>query len=99
MAWKNIHIGDTIIGIKGRVGFEAAGALLIINAHKMLEKHAYQMATILERPIGELYSMFLHEAQYLEPVMRDIEQFLEKFSTKCNRKGYCKLRPYSYTFR
>ncbi|MCE1155958.1 MAG: argininosuccinate synthase, partial [Bacteroidales bacterium] len=75
---RDMHIGDTIIGIKGRVGFEAAAPLLIINAHKMLEKHTLtKWQQYWKDQLGTWYGMFLHEAQYLEPVMRDIEQFLE----------------------
>ncbi|GAT63924.1 argininosuccinate synthase [Paludibacter jiangxiensis] len=95
---RDMHIGDTIIGIKGRVGFEAAGALLIINAHKMLEKHTLtKWQQYWKDQLGTWYGMFLHEAQYLEPVMRDMEQFLE--STQQNVTGTVKiqLRPYSYT--
>jgi Argininosuccinate synthase len=95
---RDMHIGDTIIGIKGRVGFEAAGALLIINAHKMLEKHTLtKWQQYWKDQLGTWYGMFLHEAQYLEPVMRDMEQFLA--STQQNVSGTVKieLRPYSYT--
>ncbi|MTK54253.1 argininosuccinate synthase domain-containing protein [Paludibacter sp.] len=95
---RDMHIGDTIIGIKGRVGFEAAGALLIINAHKMLEKHTLtKWQQYWKDQLGTWYGMFLHEAQYLEPVMRDMEKFLE--STQQNVTGTVKiqLRPYSYT--
>ena len=72
---RDMHIGDTIIGIKGRVGFEAAAPLLIINAHKMLEKHTLtKWQQYWKDQLGNWYGMFLHEAQYLEPVMRDMEQ-------------------------
>ncbi|MBP3889583.1 MAG: argininosuccinate synthase, partial [Muribaculaceae bacterium] len=75
---RDMHIGDTIIGIKGRVGFEAAGPILIIAAHKMLEKHTLtKWQQYWKDQIGTWYGMFLHEAQYLEPVMRDMEKFLE----------------------
>lgn len=74
---RDMHVGDTIIGIKGRVGFEAAGPLLIINAHKMLEKHTLtKWQQYWKDQIGSWYGMFLHEAQYLDPVMRDMEAFL-----------------------
>lgn len=95
---RDMHIGDTIIGIKGRVGFEAAGPLLIINAHKMLEKHTLtKWQQYWKDQIGNWYGMFLHEAQYLDPVMRDMEAFLQ--STQANVTGTItiKLRPYSYT--
>ncbi len=95
---RDMHIGDTIIGIKGRVGFEAAAPILIINAHKMLEKHTLtKWQQYWKDQLGNWYGMFLHEAQYLEPVMRDIEQFLE--STQVNVTGdvIINLRPLSYT--
>lgn len=74
---RDMHIGDTIIGIKGRVGFEAAAPMLIIAAHKMLEKHTLTKWQIYwKEQVATWYGMFLHEAQYLEPVMRDIEAML-----------------------
>ena len=95
---RDMHIGDTIIGIKGRVGFEAAGALLIINAHKMLEKHTLtKWQQYWKDQLGTWYGMFLHEAQYLEPVMRDIEKFLEHSQENVTGQVIIKLRPYSYT--
>ena len=95
---RDMHIGDTIIGIKGRVGFEAAAPMLIIAAHKMLEKHTLtKWQQYWKEQIGTWYGMFLHEAQYLDPVMRDMEVFLE--STQANVDGTVEitLRPYSYT--
>jgi argininosuccinate synthase len=95
---RDMHIGDTIIGIKGRVGFEAAAPLLIINAHKMLEKHTLtKWQQYWKDQLGNWYGMFLHEAQYLEPVMRDIEQFLQSSQQNVTGKVIVKLRPYSYT--
>ena len=95
---RDMHIGDTIIGIKGRVGFEAAAPMLIINAHKMLEKHTltkWQM--YWKDQVGTWYGMFLHEAQYLDPVMRDIEAML--LNSQENVTGVVEiiLRPLSYT--
>lgn len=95
---RDMHVGDTIIGIKGRVGFEAAAPILIIAAHKMLEKHTLtKWQQYWKDQVGTWYGMFLHEAQYLEPVMRDIEKMLE--SSQRNVSGEVKiiLRPYSYT--
>lgn len=95
---RDMHIGDTIIGIKGRVGFEAAGPILIIAAHKMLEKHTLtKWQQYWKDQIGTWYGMFLHESQYLDPVMRDMEAFLE--STQANVTGTVEviLRPLSYT--
>ena len=95
---RDMHIGDTIIGIKGRVGFEAAAPLLIINAHKMLEKHTLtKWQQYWKDQLGNWYGMFLHEAQYLEPVMRDIEQFLQSSQQNVTGKVIIKLRPYNYT--
>ena len=95
---RDMHIGDTIIGIKGRVGFEAAAPLLIINAHKMLEKHTLtKWQQYWKDQLGNWYGMFLHEAQYLEPVMRDIEQFLQSSQQNVTGTVIIKLRPLSYT--
>lgn len=95
---RDMHIGDTIIGIKGRVGFEAAAPLLIINAHKMLEKHTLtKWQQYWKDQLGNWYGMFLHEAQYMEPVMRDIEKFLESSQQNVTGTVIIQLRPYSYT--
>lgn len=95
---RDMHIGDTIIGIKGRVGFEAAAPLLIINAHKMLEKHTLtKWQQYWKDQIGNWYGMFLHEAQYLEPVMRDMEQFLSSSQQNVTGTVIVQLRPHSYT--
>ena len=95
---RDMHIGDTIIGIKGRVGFEAAGPLLIINAHKMLEKHCLtKWQQYWKDQIGTWYGMFLHEAQYLDPVMRDMEAFLENSQQNVNGTVSVELRPRCYT--
>ncbi|WP_080903804.1 argininosuccinate synthase [Parabacteroides sp. Marseille-P3160] len=95
---RDMHIGDTIIGIKGRVGFEAAGPLLIINAHKMLEKHTLtKWQQYWKDQIGNWYGMFLHEAEYLEPVMRDMEVFLQSTQKQVSGKVFLTLRPYGYT--
>ena len=95
---RDMHIGDTIIGIKGRVGFEAAGPILIIGAHKMLEKHTLtKWQQYWKDQIGTWYGMFLHESQYLEPVMRDMEAFLESSQANVTGTVEVTLRPYSYT--
>ncbi len=95
---RDMHIGDTIIGIKGRVGFEAAAPLLIINAHKMLEKHTLtKWQQYWKDQLGNWYGMFLHEAQYLEPVMRDIERFLESSQRNVTGDVIIRLRPLGYT--
>lgn len=75
---RDMHVGDTIIGIKGRVGFEAAAPMLIISAHKFLEKYTLsKWQQYWKDQVANWYGMFLHESQYLEPVMRDIEAMLE----------------------
>lgn len=95
---RDMHIGDTMIGIKGRVGFEAAAPILIIDAHKMLEKHTLtKWQQYWKDQLGTWYGMFLHEAHYLEPVMRDIEQFLESSQQQVTGTVSIKLRPHSYT--
>jgi argininosuccinate synthase len=99
-AWavgRDMHIGDTIIGIKGRVGFEAAAPMLIIKAHQMLEKHTLtKWQQYWKDQLGNWYGMFLHEAMYLEPVMRDIEKFLESTQENVTGKVIIKLRPYTF---
>jgi argininosuccinate synthase len=95
---RDMHVGDTIIGIKGRVGFEAAGSLLIIHAHKLLEKHTLtKWQQYWKEQIGTWYGMFLHEAQYLEPVMRDMEAFLQSTQKNVTGRVIITLRPYTYT--
>lgn len=94
---RDMHIGDTIIGIKGRVGFEAAAPIVIINAHKMLEKHTLtKWQQYWKDQLGNWYGMFLHEAQYLEPVMRDIEAFLTSSQDNVTGRVIIKLMPYHY---
>ena len=99
-AWaigRDMHIGDTIIGIKGRVGFEAAAPMLIIKAHQMLEKHTLtKWQQYWKEQLGNWYGMFLHEAMYLEPVMRDIEKFLENSQENVSGKVIITLRPYHF---
>jgi argininosuccinate synthase len=95
---RDMHIGDTIIGIKGRVGFEAAASMLIINAHKMLEKHTLsKWQQYWKDQLGTWYGMFLHEAQYLEPVMRDMEAFLQNSQSNVTGTVIIRLHPYRYT--
>ena len=95
---RDMHIGDTIIGIKGRVGFEAAAPMLIIAAHKMLEKHTLTKWQLYWKDqVGTWYGMFLHEAQYLEPVMRDIEAMLRSSQRNVTGTVELILRPRNYT--
>lgn len=95
---RDMHIGDTIIGIKGRVGFEAAAPVVIIAAHKMLEKHTLtKWQQYWKDQIGTWYGMFLHESQYLEPVMRDMEAYLESSQANVSGTVELTLRPYGFT--
>jgi argininosuccinate synthase len=94
---RDIHVGDTIIGIKGRVGFEAAAPLLIIKAHHLLEKHTLTKQQLYwKQNIAEMYGTMLHEGQFLEPVMRNFETFLA--DTQDNVSGVVEihLAPYRY---
>jgi argininosuccinate synthase len=94
---RDVHVGDTIIGIKGRVGFEAAAARMIIDAHLALEKHVLTKWQLYwKEQIGQWYSMFVHEAQYLEPVMRDLESFLESSQKNVTGEVTLRMRPYSF---
>ncbi|MFI3269769.1 MAG: argininosuccinate synthase [Rikenellaceae bacterium] len=95
---RDMHIGDTIIGIKGRVGFEAAAPIVIIAAHKMLEKHTLtKWQQYWKDQVSTWYGMFLHEAQYLEPVMRDIEAMLNESQRNVTGTVEVTLRPLGYT--
>ena len=95
---RDMHVGDTIIGIKGRVGFEAAGPMLIIAAHKFLEKYTLsKWQQYWKDQVANWYGMFLHESQYLEPVMRDIEAMLESSQRNVNGTVTLQLRPYCFS--
>ena len=94
---RDMHVGDTIIGIKGRVGFEAAAPMLIISAHKFLEKFTLsKWQQYWKDQVANWYGMFLHESQYMEPVMRDIEAMLESSQRNVNGKVTMHLRPYMF---
>ena len=94
---RDMHVGDTIIGIKGRVGFEAAAPMVIINAHKFLEKYTLsKWQQYWKDQVANWYGMFLHESQYLEPVMRDIEAMLETSQRNVNGTVIVELRPLSF---
>lgn len=89
---RDIHVGDTIIGIKGRVGFEAAAPMLIIKAHQLLEKHTLgKWQLYWKDQLSEWYGMLMHEGQYLDPVMRNIETFLEDTQKTVSGKVFVKL--------
>jgi argininosuccinate synthase len=93
---RDVHVGDTIIGIKGRVGFQAAAARILIDAHLALEKHVLTRWQLhWKEQIGQWYGMFVHEAQYLEPVMRDLEKFMESTQKTVTGEVSLRLRPYS----
>lgn len=94
---RDIHVGDTIIGIKGRVGFEAAAATIIIKAHHTLEKHTLSKWQLhWKEQLASWYGMFIHEAQYLDPVMRNIETFLESTQQNVNGTVQVELTPYRF---
>ena len=94
---RGMHIGDTIIGIKGRVGFEAAAPLIIIKAHHMLEKHVLTKNQLNWKDmIANTYGQLMHEAQYLEPVMRDMEAFMESTQESVCGTVEVLLRPYNF---
>jgi argininosuccinate synthase len=95
---RDTHVGDTIIGIKGRVGFEAAAPLILIKAHHLLEKHVLtKWQQYWKEQLAGWYGMLLHEAQYLEPVMRDIEKFLESTQQNVTGSVEVKLQPYHFS--
>lgn len=97
---RDIHVGDTIIGIKGRVGFEAAAPLIIIKAHHLLEKHTLTKWQLYwKEQIANWYGMFIHEAMYLDPVMRNMEKFLESTQETVNGKVFLKLLPYRFELK
>ncbi|MEM1136211.1 MAG: argininosuccinate synthase domain-containing protein [Bacteroidota bacterium] len=94
---RDVHVGDTIIGIKGRVGFEAAAPLITIKAHHLLEKHVLtKWQQHWKEQLGNWYGMMLHEAAFLDPVMRNIEKFLEDTQEQVSGEVYVKLMPYRF---
>ncbi len=94
---RDIHVGDTIIGIKGRVGFEAAAPLIIIKAHHLLEKHTLtKWQQYWKEQLANWYGMLLHEGQLLDPVMRNIETFLADTQAPVTGTVIVKLLPYRF---
>ena len=94
---RDVHVGDTIIGIKGRVGFEAAAATIIIKAHHLLEKHVLsKWQQHWKQQLADWYGMFIHEAQYFDPVMRNIESFLEDSQERVSGTVFIELHPYRF---
>lgn len=95
---RDIHVGDTIIGIKGRVGFEAAAPLIIIKAHHLLEKHTLtKWQQHHKDQLGNWYGMLLHEGNYLDEVMRNFEAFLSDTQKNVNGDVFVTLHPYRFT--
>lgn len=94
---RDIHVGDTIIGIKGRVGFEAASAILTIKAHQALEKHTLSKWQLYWKDqVASFYGNWLHEGQFLDPVMRDLEVMMESTQQMVTGKVFLTLHPYRY---
>ena len=94
---RDIHVGDTILGIKGRVGFEAAAPLLIIKGHHALEKHVLgKWQTYWKDQISQFYGNWLHEGLYLDPVMRDFEAMLRSSQEQVSGEVYIRLHPYRF---
>jgi argininosuccinate synthase len=94
---RDIHVGDTIIGIKGRVGFEAAAPLIIIKAHHALEKHVLTKWQLYWKDqLSVWYGNLLHEGQFLDPVMRNIEKFLDDTQQQVSGEVYVWLAPYRF---
>lgn len=94
---RDIHVGDTIIGIKGRVGFEAAAPMVILKAHHALEKHVLTKWQLQWKDtLAQFYGNWLHEGQILDPVMRDIEAFLEQSQSCVTGKVFVQLMPYRF---
>ena len=95
---RDIHVGDTIVGIKGRVGFEASAALIIIKAHHLLEKHTLTKWQLQHKDyISNFYGMHLHEGQYLDPVMRDMEAMLQSSQKMVSGEVSATLKPYHFS--
>lgn len=95
---RDIHVGDTIIGIKGRVGFEAAAPLIIIKAHHLLEKHTLTKWQLYWKDqLSTWYGNWLHEGQMLDPTMRNIEKFLEDTQATVTGKVFVTLQPHRFT--
>jgi argininosuccinate synthase len=94
---RDIHVGDTIIGIKGRVGFEAAAPLIIVKAHHLLEKHTLTKWQLYWKDqLSTWYGNWLHEGQMLDPTMRNIEKFLEDTQATVSGKVFVTLHPYRF---
>ena len=94
---RDVHVGDTIIGIKGRVGFEAAGPLMLIKGHHLLEKHTLSKQQLfIKDQMAAFYGSMMHEGQYLDPVMRDMEAFLSSSQKNVTGTVEIGLAPYRF---
>ncbi len=94
---RDIHVGDTIIGIKGRVGFEAAAPMVILKAHHALEKHVLTKWQLnWKDQLAQFYGNWLHEGQILDPVMRDIEAYLSNSQRNVTGDVFVQLQPYRF---
>jgi len=94
---RDIHVGDTIIGIKGRVGFEAAAPMVILKAHHALEKHVLTKWQLSWKDqLAQFYGNWLHEGQILDPVMRDIEAYLTNSQVQVSGEVFIQLHPYRF---
>lgn len=94
---RDIHVGDTIIGIKGRVGFEAAAALVALKAHHLLEKHTLSKNQMMVKDqLATMYGNWLHEALFLDPVMRNIEAFFKASQSSVSGKVFVTFLPYRF---
>jgi len=94
---RDVHVGDTIIGIKGRVGFEAAAPIIIIKAHHTLEKHTLTKWQLSWKDqLASFYGNWLHEGQFHDPIMRDIEAFLQNTQQQVSGKVFIELHPYRF---
>jgi argininosuccinate synthase len=94
---RDIHVGDTIIGIKGRVGFEAAAPLILIKAHHLLEKHTLsKWQQYQKEQLANFYGMQLHEGHYLDPALRDIEAFMESSQERVTGSVFVTLHAYRF---
>lgn len=97
---RDTHIGDTILGIKGRVGFEASAPLILIKAHHLLEKHTLTRWQLIHKEqVASWYGTLLHEAQYLDPIMRDFEAFLTSSQNRVTGKVFLTLKPYQFELK
>ncbi|MDQ2069587.1 argininosuccinate synthase [Natronospira bacteriovora] len=90
---RGVHLGDTILGIKGRVGFEAGAAQLLITGHRELEKLLLSGRQLFwKAQLGDLYGSLIHEGQAFDPLVGNLEAFLE--ASQKTVSGEVRLRLY-----